>query len=1198
MALPTVGAKAELVGADKFVSDLDRMEKSLTGVNGSLEGTGKSAASASTGFSEAGKVGGKLAEILGNVFTVASGFIVANVFGKLAAGVRDFMSGAFEAAARTQELSSVLEVIGGRAGYTKADIDELVGSVKAMGIETATAQTLIIQMSRYQLDMSRSAELARLAQDAAVISMQNSSEALAGLIHGITTFNPRVLRTYGIIVNMQEAFETHAQKIGKSKDELSNAEKVQAAFNAVMAEGPSIAGSYEAAMENVGKQVRSLVRYKTEAQEAIGQLFIPAVEAGVGVLKTLYQTISDNQPVLQNFSLDLDGSAEAMTDLTAEAAPLITQWLLTTKASVDLDMILLDLQDHTEGTGGAFGDLADAARDAREGMLEQALADAEVSERVVELLEQYPELEGQLREIAIAARDNVAEQSNIVHWMNQEAIAAEDAEGALGQFGHDGLRFITDLFIDADEQAEEFNRLLAELEANAPGAAEAARTVGREGIAVIGQAMADAYTEAEGWRDITDQAAVKEEQLAIKARNAAAEVYGLEGAFDVAEDGAITLNDDVDALTTAIDTQYGAIQRLQGQWKETFSDAVLDVAELGEGVGEFTNKFAGGTDLTVSDARRMVENIQDVGAEIAELGPAFPRDQVALFQGDIEGVATTIEASDLPNLAKTQLLLMLEEVGGAMTELGETGEGAVVQTGDVSGRVWEEVARGTGPMMDETLGKVNTLQGSLNTLVGRTYTVRVKVEMDPLPPALVGQSPQTWLEVALRRLESYLDQANPFVVEIERRGPPEDPWMPIREVEPPPAMEELVGGWLGAAEGLARIAQGMAGEFRAQFIDPIDAELQAIFDPLNEAMGMGKALSTFGSAVGGRFTDQVIDPLKNQEDLLAETLEALEEQAAGFELSKFIDPATGLPYASALLAHPEEAEEFLVLLDEMEQVQGDLADVSGERAEKEAKLLELQQKQADLAFLQQQIGFLDFLRDQGLDVQEVLGDVELGMDTDIEDLLEATTRALEATVNQAEGEFEGVQDQQERINELLEERLAMEEELLELQQQQADLAFLQQQLNLINTLAEAGIDPESILGGIELGIGANVDELIGVMSVAVQALIEAANEELGASSPARALVPTGEDAIGGIVLGMRQALGPALVEMQQITSDIVSGVMPRDVPVRAGATLAPQPQVVVVEKDARSFNATFQTNRPVPSRGSIMTEFMLWELGA
>ncbi|NIV28248.1 MAG: hypothetical protein GWN58_01680, partial [Anaerolineae bacterium] len=124
-------------------------------------------------------------------------------------------------ASRTEELGVILDVTAtnarrmaeangdyATAAALSADaVNGQVAAVKELGITTQVASQLVAQMIRYNLDWQKATDLARLAQDAATFAAQDSSQALQGLIHGITTLNPRVLRTYGILVNLDQEYQ-------------------------------------------------------------------------------------------------------------------------------------------------------------------------------------------------------------------------------------------------------------------------------------------------------------------------------------------------------------------------------------------------------------------------------------------------------------------------------------------------------------------------------------------------------------------------------------------------------------------------------------------------------------------------------------------------------------------------------------------------------------------------------------------------------------------------------------------------------------------------------------------------------------------------------------------------------------------------------------------------------------------------------
>jgi len=180
-------------------------------------------------------------------------------------------------AARVETLGIVLQQVGKNTGYSKAEVEAYSAGVQKMGITTQEAHQTIIKMIQAHLDLTKSQELARVAQDAAVIGNINSSEALERLLHGIITLQPEILRTVGITVDFESAYRQFASSVGRTVESLSSQEKQQIALNLVLAQGKDIAGSYEAAMGTVGKLMTSLPRFIEGVKEKFGELFKPAL---------------------------------------------------------------------------------------------------------------------------------------------------------------------------------------------------------------------------------------------------------------------------------------------------------------------------------------------------------------------------------------------------------------------------------------------------------------------------------------------------------------------------------------------------------------------------------------------------------------------------------------------------------------------------------------------------------------------------------------------------------------------------------------------------------------------------------------------------------------------------------------------------------------------------------------------------------
>ena len=107
-----------------------------------------------------------------------------------------------------------------------------------------------------------------------------------------------------------------------------------------------------------------------------------------------------------------------------------------------------------------------------------------------------------------------------------------------------------------------------------------------------------------------------------------------------------------------------------------------------------------------------------------------------------------------------------------------------------------------------------------------------------------------------------------------------------------------------------------------------------------------------------------------------------------------------------------------------------------------------------------------------------------------------------------------------------------EADIAALAKQQADLSFLQQQSNLITMIRDQGLNAKDVLGGLKLGIGADLQGVIQAMTRAMQEMIKAAEDELGIASASKRFAKMGQQALQGFGLGAL-AGAPAAAGMVQ-----------------------------------------------------------------
>jgi len=204
-------------------------------------------------------------------------------------------------AARVEVLGTVMENVGKVSGISNDILAEQEKTIKGLGITTRASRELLIKFMQSQLDVADASKIARVAQDLAVISGQDSSQAAETLTNAIISQNTVLLKQFGIVKNLNKIYDEQAEALGKSSDELTDIEKKQAFLNVILSEGEKVAGTYEAAMGDVGKQMSSLNRLVETFEEKFGEAFLPIMEQAVKAISDLlkaYLALSPEQKKL------------------------------------------------------------------------------------------------------------------------------------------------------------------------------------------------------------------------------------------------------------------------------------------------------------------------------------------------------------------------------------------------------------------------------------------------------------------------------------------------------------------------------------------------------------------------------------------------------------------------------------------------------------------------------------------------------------------------------------------------------------------------------------------------------------------------------------------------------------------------------------------------------------------------------------
>jgi len=202
---------------------------------------------------------------LNSTLTTLGGIAAAASIALIAFGVKSF-----KAAAEVAELDIALQAIGKNTRYGYTELEKAVESIKKVGLSSVASQKAIIKLAQANVDLSKVTELATLAQDLSVTASVSSADALQTLTQSISRAIPRQLMSLNISISAEEAFRAYGKTIGKSANELSQAEKRQAMFNAILKEGKRVQDSYALAITSPARALKELGDQTRKVQEAVG----------------------------------------------------------------------------------------------------------------------------------------------------------------------------------------------------------------------------------------------------------------------------------------------------------------------------------------------------------------------------------------------------------------------------------------------------------------------------------------------------------------------------------------------------------------------------------------------------------------------------------------------------------------------------------------------------------------------------------------------------------------------------------------------------------------------------------------------------------------------------------------------------------------------------------------------------------------
>ncbi len=196
----------------------------------------------------------------------------------------------------TKELANFQDAMRVFRAYAGENADAILKAMEEAAEGTIDSTQMILNANRaivMGIDpeyLPRMMRIARAAARAMGTDVQYMFESIAV---GTARQSKQILDNLGIIVNAEEAYEKYAKQLGKTADQLTEAEKRQAFLNAVMEAGEKLVRKVDLSQETLNEQLmKSRVAWQ-EFKKALAEGALPVIMAFTDNLEKLTAWLRD-----------------------------------------------------------------------------------------------------------------------------------------------------------------------------------------------------------------------------------------------------------------------------------------------------------------------------------------------------------------------------------------------------------------------------------------------------------------------------------------------------------------------------------------------------------------------------------------------------------------------------------------------------------------------------------------------------------------------------------------------------------------------------------------------------------------------------------------------------------------------------------------------------------------------------------------
>lgn len=257
------------------------------------------------------------------------------------------------ASASSLRLAGALDDLARSAGTTgqamlTAMKEASQGTIDDTTLIAQANQAMLLEVAQSSQDMVKLLELSAARGKA---TGRAAAEALGDIVTGIGRLSPQILDNLGIVIDQEQAYTAYAASLGKTADELTNAERKQALLNVAYDQSRELIRAQAEEGEDLAAKFERMDASLANAKDALGALFSPAaakIAEGLAAAADSVAAAAENIKERGDLASYRDSVNQAAADVQTLEGELH-----------GLNVVMQQLQDETLDTGqimlGAWG---------------------------------------------------------------------------------------------------------------------------------------------------------------------------------------------------------------------------------------------------------------------------------------------------------------------------------------------------------------------------------------------------------------------------------------------------------------------------------------------------------------------------------------------------------------------------------------------------------------------------------------------------------------------------------------------------------------------------------------------------------------------------------------------------------------------------------------------------------------------------